>query len=371
MATQNTSRRVDDRVKVTLENSAQNKHRSFFLLVGDKGRDKIVNIHQMVSKANHKAKVNVLWCYKKELSFGSASKYKRASQFKKEVERGISTVETNSEFEVFLAQTAIRFCYYKDTHKVLGQTFGMCVLQDFEALTPNLLARTMETVEGGGCIVLLIRTLKSLKQLYSLTMDIHQRYRTSQHSEVVPRFNERFLLSLADCASFLCVNDKLEVLPFTSRARETLKPVAKDIFTEEEKKLKLLQQELKDNPIVGPIVQICVTLNQAAGVLSLMEAIAEKSLSTTATVTAGRGRGKYVTPPPPLCYHTPSDLLPLGLPQLAPSRRVTRTSLLLHRHPKTCRRCLSLLRRVLWRWDTSSASTSSLSRRRRRSWAQQ
>ena len=25
----------------------------------------------------------------------------------------------------------------------------MCVLQDFEALTPNLLARTIETVEGG------------------------------------------------------------------------------------------------------------------------------------------------------------------------------------------------------------------------------
>jgi tRNA(Met) C34 N-acetyltransferase TmcA len=38
-------------------------------------------------------------------------------------------------------------------HKVLGNTFGMCVLQDFEALTPNLLARTIETVEGGGVVV--------------------------------------------------------------------------------------------------------------------------------------------------------------------------------------------------------------------------
>ena len=33
---------------------------------------------------------------------------------------------------------------------VLGQTFGMCVLQDFEALTPNILCRTIETVEGGA-----------------------------------------------------------------------------------------------------------------------------------------------------------------------------------------------------------------------------
>jgi N-acetyltransferase 10 len=48
---------------------------------------------------------------------------------------------------------------------VLGQTFGMCVLQDFEALTPNLLARTIETVEGGGLVVILLRTVQSLKQV--------------------------------------------------------------------------------------------------------------------------------------------------------------------------------------------------------------
>jgi tRNA(Met) C34 N-acetyltransferase TmcA len=46
----------------------------------------------------------------------------------------------------------------------------MCVLQDFEALTPNLLARTIETVEGGGLVVLLLKTMSSLKQLYTMTM---------------------------------------------------------------------------------------------------------------------------------------------------------------------------------------------------------
>lgn len=46
----------------------------------------------------------------------------------------------------------------------------MCILQDFEAITPNLLARTIETVEGGGLIVLLLKTMTSLKQLYSMTM---------------------------------------------------------------------------------------------------------------------------------------------------------------------------------------------------------
>lgn len=51
----------------------------------------------------------------------------------------------------------------------------MCVLQDFEALTPNLLARTVETVEGGGLVVLLLRSVNSLKQLYTMSMDVHQR----------------------------------------------------------------------------------------------------------------------------------------------------------------------------------------------------
>lgn len=46
----------------------------------------------------------------------------------------------------------------------------MCVLQDFEAITPNLLARTIETVEGGGLVVLLLKTMTSLRQLYAMTM---------------------------------------------------------------------------------------------------------------------------------------------------------------------------------------------------------
>ncbi len=43
-------------------------------------------------------------------------------------------------------------------------------LQDFEAITPNILARTIETVEGGGLIVLLLRSVASVKSLYALTM---------------------------------------------------------------------------------------------------------------------------------------------------------------------------------------------------------
>ena len=43
-------------------------------------------------------------------------------------------------------------------------------LKDFEVLTPNLLARTIETVEGGGLIILLLRSLSSLTSLYTMVM---------------------------------------------------------------------------------------------------------------------------------------------------------------------------------------------------------
>jgi len=108
------------------------------------------------------------------------------------IRSGKIDVDEDDPFEVFIASTTIRYCYYSETHKILGNTFGMCVLQDFEALTPNLLAQTVETVEGGGIIVLLLRSVNSLKQLYAMNMDVHARFRTEAHKDVVGRFNERY-----------------------------------------------------------------------------------------------------------------------------------------------------------------------------------
>lgn len=62
-------------------------------------------------------------------------------------------------FELFTSSTQIRLAYYSESHKILGNTYGMCVLQDFEALTPNLYARIIETVGGGLLVVLLTSTM--------------------------------------------------------------------------------------------------------------------------------------------------------------------------------------------------------------------
>src|SRR5436853_3359328 len=140
---------------------------------------------------------------------------KRENKIKKEIKRGIREANTEDPFELFVSLHNIRYVYYKETDKILGNTYGMCILQDFEAITPNLLARTIETVEGGGLVVLLLKGMSSLKQLYTLSMDIHSRYRTEAHSDVVARFNERFILSLGSCESCLVIDDELNVLPIS------------------------------------------------------------------------------------------------------------------------------------------------------------
>ena len=206
-------KRVDDRVKRFIEEGVKQEQRSLVVLVGDHGKDQVVNLHQMLARARVAARPSVLWCYKKELGFSTHRK-KRMKQIKKQVARGLHDASTDEPFELFISQTRIRWCYYRDTQKILGSTYGCLVLQAFEALTPNLLARTIETVEGGGLVVLLLRTVNSLRQLYAQTMDVHSRFRGAgahSNTDLVPRFNERFILSLADCARCLVLDDELNV----------------------------------------------------------------------------------------------------------------------------------------------------------------
>ncbi|KAG8215554.1 GNAT acetyltransferase 2-domain-containing protein [Butyriboletus roseoflavus] len=283
-------KQLDPRIPTLIRNNVKKDHRSFIVLVGDKSREQIVNLHYLLSQARVSARPSVLWCYKKDLGFTTHRK-KREAKIKRDVKRGIREPNEQNPFEVFVTVTDIRYTYYKETDKILGNTYGMCVLQDFEAVTPNLLARTIETVEGGGLVVLLLKTMTSLRQLYTMTMDVHARYRTSSHDSVVARFNERFILSLGSCADCLVLDDELNVLPISK---------AKDITPIEDEhgkgkvdvELKDLKDSLADTKPAGDLVKLAKTVDQGQALLTFVEAIAEKTLASTVTLTAARGRGK-------------------------------------------------------------------------------
>ena len=131
-------KKVDPRVRGLIEDGVRKNHRSMFVLVGDYGKNQVENLHRILSKVRVKARPSVLWCYKKELGFSTHRK-KRMNEIKRDKSRGLHDPDVDDPFDLFISTTDIRWTYYKDSEKVLGQTFGMCVLQDFEALTPNLL----------------------------------------------------------------------------------------------------------------------------------------------------------------------------------------------------------------------------------------
>jgi N-acetyltransferase 10 len=285
-------KKIDNRIRVLIENCVQKGHRSLFVVVGDKAKDQVVLLHHMLSKAAVKARPSVLWCYKKELGFTSHRK-KRMKQLQKKITSGKLDVNEDDPFELFIASTNIRYAYYHETHKILGNTYGMCVLQDFEALTPNLLARTIETVEGGGAIVILLKGVSSLRQLYTMSMDVHSRYRTESHQDVVNRFNERFILSLASNPASIFLDDQLNILPVSSHIK-TLEKCAPGVVSVSDHEVELaeLKSSLQDTQPVGALVNACRTLDQAKSLLKFVEAISEKTLRSTVSLTAARGRGK-------------------------------------------------------------------------------
>ena len=61
-------------------------------------------------------------------SSGSHRK-KRMRQLQKKIKSGKLDIKEDDPFELFISATSIRYCYYAETHKILGNTYGMCILQ--------------------------------------------------------------------------------------------------------------------------------------------------------------------------------------------------------------------------------------------------
>ncbi|KAK4664944.1 N-acetyltransferase 10 [Podospora pseudopauciseta] len=289
-----TQKVVDSRIPTLIRNGLQEKKRSFFVVVGDHAKDAIVHLYYIMSSMEVRHNKQVLWTYKNKLLGFTSHRKKRENKIKKEIKRGIREANSEDPFELFISLNDIRYVYYKETEKILGNTYGMLILQDFEAMTPNILARTIETVEGGGLVVLLLKGMNSLKQLYTMSMDVHSRYRTEAHDDVVARFNERFILSLGSCDSCLVIDDELNVLPISGgKGVKALPPPEEDEPLSKTKlELEKIKDSLQDTQPIGSLVKLAKTTDQAKALLTFVDAIAEKTLRNTVTLTAARGRGK-------------------------------------------------------------------------------
>ncbi|VDK24248.1 unnamed protein product [Anisakis simplex] len=119
-------------------------------------------------------------------------------------------------------------------------------------------------------------------------------YRTESHSEVVGRFNERFILSLASCRDCVVVDDRLNLLPLSSHINniQSVSANVKNESNAKQEELTALKTSLAETKPIGQLISKCKTLCQAKALLRLLDVITDKALQSTCSVTAARGRGK-------------------------------------------------------------------------------
>ena len=130
-------------------------------------------------------------------------------------------------------------------------------------------------------------------------MDVHDRYRTEKNKDIEPRFNERFILSLTSCKNVLAVDDELNLLPITDNMKnmviqeKTIDEEEENIFiSKREKELNDLKKSLQTKNPIGPLLNLCKTVDQAKAIMLLIDIISEKNPKNTVSLTSGRGRGK-------------------------------------------------------------------------------
>jgi N-acetyltransferase 10 len=162
----------------------------------------------------------------------------------------------------------------------------MLVLQDFAAVTPNLLARTFETVAGGGVILLLLESIEKIEELPRIPMAFHKRVRADAFGAVSGRFNARFLALLKTCGNFLALNDRLEIL-----GQILERPMVKAVGSGEDE-LESIKEMQRGIEFIGSIVEQIVTVDQAQAVLYLINLLDKFEMNRIVGLTAARGRGK-------------------------------------------------------------------------------
>jgi len=48
---------------------------------------------------------------------------------KNKLKRGLIEPDEENPFELFIASNQIEYCYYKESERILGRTYAMCILQ--------------------------------------------------------------------------------------------------------------------------------------------------------------------------------------------------------------------------------------------------
>ena len=73
-------------------------------------------------------------------------------QIQKKISSGKLDVKEDDPFGLFVAATNIRYAYYSDSHKILGNTYGMCVLQVIYSMTIRVILKLLAVYSTDFCV---------------------------------------------------------------------------------------------------------------------------------------------------------------------------------------------------------------------------
>lgn len=241
----------------------KSNHRTIFILIGEGSKYQIPSLQEKLSTVSNMN--NIIWFYKNTETYMDRESKK------------VKMSEEDSEFHKWVKTQDPDYISYKENSKVLGRTCDMLILQDFEALTPNMMACSMETVRGGGAIVLLLDREKSINEIINKRSDLIDQMGCSD--KLVSRFNRRIFKSLSHfgCATFL--DSKLKIMDITSEYTFPNPGQSQNTFKNDDCK---------------PLLSLCKTKDQYEVLKGLMDLSDDQNDSFIASIIASRGRGKSV-----------------------------------------------------------------------------
>lgn len=236
-------------------------HRTIFILIGEGSKYQIPVLHEKLSTIS--SLNNVIWFYK------------NAETYMDREAKKIKMSEEDDDFFKWVKSQDPEYISYKENTKILGKTCDMLILQDFEALTPNMIACSMETVRGGGAIVLLLDREKSINEIINKRSDLVDQI--ISYDKPVTRFNRRIFKSLTQLGCAVFLDSKLRIMDitheYTSKAVENLPKNFKEDET-------------------SALMKLCKTKDQSEVLKGLLGLLTDQKDAFLASVIASRGRGK-------------------------------------------------------------------------------
>ena len=106
-------------------------------------------------------------------------------------------------------------------------------------------------------------------------------------------------MSLASCKRAVVADDGLNILPLSTHVKKMTSSGGGEMTsssieqeTEQDVQLKEVKDKFQEVQPTGSLVNLCKTLDQAKALLEFVDAITDKKLDRTVSLTAARGRGK-------------------------------------------------------------------------------